>query len=72
MWTDPAYRGRGLGGVVLEMVVEDARRRGLVPHLFVMQDNPSAARLYERHGFVRSGLVEEHGGRLAEQLVREV
>jgi len=35
----------------------------------VMLENPEAARLYERHGFVRSGLIEEHGGRLAEQLV---
>ena len=34
-----------------------------------MRDNPDAGRLYERHGFVRSGLVEEHGGRPAEQLV---
>ena len=42
---------------------------GLRAHLFVMLENPEAARLYERHGFVRSGLIEEHGGRLAEQLV---
>ncbi|MCW2757630.1 MAG: hypothetical protein JWO46_1376 [Nocardioidaceae bacterium] len=68
MWTDPDFRGRGAGGEILEAVVAAARERGLLPHLFVMQANPEAARLYERHGFVRTGLVEEHGGRLAEEL----
>jgi len=69
MWTEPARRGEGLGGLVLDAVVEMARSAGLRAHLFVMRDNPDAGRLYERHGFVRSGLVEEHGGRPAEQLV---
>ncbi len=69
MWTEPARRGEGLGGRVLDAVVAMAQERGLTAHLFLMQANPEAARLYERHGFVRSGLVEEHGGRLAEQLV---
>lgn len=69
MWTESARRGQGLGGRVLDEVVALARSRGLVPHLFVMRANPEAGRLYERHGFVRSGLVEDHGGREAEQLV---
>ncbi|MEP6816876.1 MAG: hypothetical protein ABI873_15140, partial [Marmoricola sp.] len=61
--------GRRSGGMVLDQVVAEARERDLLPHLFVMRANPEAGRLYERHGFVRSGLVEEHGGREAEQLV---
>ena len=69
MWTEPERRGEGLGGQVLDAIVEMARSLGLRAHLFVMLDNPEVAHLYERHGFVRSGLIEEHGGRLAEQLV---
>jgi predicted GNAT family acetyltransferase len=69
MWTEPSRRGEGLGGMVLDAVVALAQSRGLQAHLFLMHENPEAGRLYERHGFVRSGLVEEHGGRLAEQLV---
>jgi len=69
MWTEPERRGEGLGGRVLDAIVDMARSLGLRAHLFVMLENPEAARLYERHGFARSGLIEEHGGRLAEQLV---
>jgi predicted GNAT family acetyltransferase len=69
MWTEPGHRGNGLGALVLDRVASLARSRGLVPHLFVMRDNPDAGRLFERLGFVRSGLVELHGGREAEQLV---
>jgi GNAT superfamily N-acetyltransferase len=69
MWTEPARRGEGLGGLVLDAVVAGALERGLVPHLFVMEANPEVGRLYRRHGFVASGLVEEHGGRPAAELV---
>ena len=69
MWTEPSRRGEGLGGQVLDEVVAMAQELGLTAHLFLMKANPEAGRLYERHGFVRSGLVEDHGGREAEQLV---
>ncbi len=69
MWTEPDCRGQGLGGRVLDAIVSLARSRHLVPHLFLMPGNGVAGRLYERHGFVRSGHVEDHGGREAEQLV---
>src|SRR3712207_4258130 len=58
MWTDPAYRGRGLGGLVLDRLVEHARERGMQLHLEVTEDNP-ALRLYERAGFVDTGDREE-------------
>ena len=70
MWTEPGRRGEGLAGRVLDEVVSLASSRGLAPHLFVMLANPEASRLFERHGFVRSGLVEDHGGRDAEELVQ--
>lgn len=69
MWTEPAWRGRGVGGQVLDAIVEYAGTLGLRPHLFAMQANPEAARLYLRHGFARSGLTEDHGGRPADELV---
>jgi GNAT superfamily N-acetyltransferase len=69
MWTPPERRGEGLGGRILDAVAGLARQRGRSAHLFVMLANSEAGRLYERHGFVRSGLVEEHGGRPAAELV---
>lgn len=72
MWTAPDWRGRGIGGAVLDAIVALAAERGVSARLFVMRANPDAARLYERHGFRPSGLVEEHGGRLAEELVLPV
>ncbi len=71
MWTEPDRRGEGIGGLVLDAIVDLARERGLRARLFVMRANPEAARLYERHGFRRSGLVQEHGGRAAEELVAD-
>ncbi|RLV50094.1 GNAT family N-acetyltransferase [Nocardioides mangrovicus] len=68
MWTRPERRGEGLGGRVLDAVTAWAVDQGLRPHLFAMLTNPDAERLYTRHGYVRTGLVEEHGGRLAAQL----
>ena len=47
MWTEPSRRGEGLGGLVLEAVVEMARSLRLRAHLFVMLDNPEAAHLYD-------------------------
>lgn len=55
MWTDPAWRGRGLGTAVLDQVVGWARGRGLRTDLWVADANPAARRLYERHGFRADG-----------------
>ena len=71
MWTDPRWRGQGIGGAVLDAVVAMGAERGLGARLFVMRANPDVARLYERRGFRRTGLVEEHGGRIAEEMVLE-
>lgn len=58
MWTDPAWRGNGVGGLVLEHVVGWAREHGLRPDLWVADANPAARRLYERRGFRPDGLSE--------------
>jgi ribosomal protein S18 acetylase RimI-like enzyme len=52
-------RGEGLGTLLLEALIVEARQRGLSAlSLSVEPDNP-AARLYERLGFIT---VEHHGG----------
>lgn len=58
MWTDPSWRGRGVGTRVLEHVVGWAAHRELRVHLWVADANPGARRLYERHGFRGDGRSE--------------
>jgi ribosomal-protein-alanine N-acetyltransferase len=50
----PAAQGKGLGGTLLEALVEQARRAGATSLLLeVRADNAPAIALYERHGFDR-------------------
>ncbi len=49
----PARQGRGLGGKVLELLLAETDAAGLPVRLHVLKQSP-AARLYERHGFVRT------------------
>lgn len=55
MWTEPSWRGHGVGRRVLDHVVAWARRRDLRPDLWVADANPEARRLYERYGFRANG-----------------
>jgi GNAT superfamily N-acetyltransferase len=55
MWTDPDWRGHGVGPRVLDHVVGWALDRGLQPDLRVADDNPSARRVYEQYGFRVAG-----------------
>ena len=49
-----AFRGRGVGGALLEALLERARAEGFgALSLSVEDGNDPAARLYERHGFRR-------------------
>jgi ribosomal protein S18 acetylase RimI-like enzyme len=56
MWVRPQARGRQVGRVLIEAVVEVARARE-VPrvHLWVTESNKPARRLYERCGFTPTG-----------------
>ena len=48
----PEYRGRGVGGRVLELIRDEARRLDInALHLEVARDNDAARRLYRRAGF---------------------
>ncbi|MGO4723419.1 MULTISPECIES: GNAT family N-acetyltransferase [unclassified Inquilinus] len=52
LYIEPAHRGRGHGGAVLEILAELLRAEAVhAVHLEVEAGNPGAARLYRRHGF---------------------
>ncbi|MGD9962178.1 GNAT family N-acetyltransferase [Nocardioides sp.] len=55
MWTDPAHRGRGLAGQVLERIVAAAGDEHRRVVLDVERRNTGARALYERFGFVATG-----------------
>lgn len=52
VWTDPAYRGRGLAAHLTAHLAGEAAREGIhLMHLQVEHDNLGAIRLYHRLGF---------------------
>ena len=55
MWTDPAWRGRGVGGAVLGRVVTWARGGDLRVVLWVADGIRGARRWFERQGFAADG-----------------
>jgi ribosomal protein S18 acetylase RimI-like enzyme len=58
MWVAPGARGRGVGDALVAEIVRYASDVGADGvHLDVADDNQAGRRLYERHGFRRSGEV---------------
>lgn len=58
MWVDPRFRGKGVGDALVTAVLDwarDRRYRDVV--LCVRAGNARAERLYERHGFARTGAL---------------
>jgi ribosomal protein S18 acetylase RimI-like enzyme len=53
----PQWRGRGVGGAILEAVIASARADGLAVGIFVEKYNPALS-LYRRLGFVETA---DHG-----------
>ncbi len=52
----PDNWGEGIGGMLVDTVLDEARSRGYgKAQLWAHKDNPRARRLYERRGFGRSG-----------------
>ena len=73
MWTDPAWRGRGVGRAVLDHLAAWSAQRGLRVHLDVETTNAGARRVYERAGFVATGELQplrEGSPYLIERMVR--
>ena len=57
LYVMPAAQGQGLGGRVLQGILEDADRRGLPVSVGALRDS-DANRFYRRHGFVQTGETE--------------
>jgi len=59
MWVHPAARGSGLGDLLVRTALSWAYEQG-VPEvrLWAAEGNRHAERLYERHGFRRTGIVQ--------------
>ena len=61
MMVDARWRGRGVGGALVEAIVEAARELGA--HKIALQvwpHNEAGLRLYRRHGFVEEGFLRRH------------
>lgn len=60
LWVDPRFRSQGVGTALVEAVLDWAKGEGFSQVLlWVTEMNQKAERLYERHGFARSGRVIE-------------
>ena len=56
LWVDPSFRGQGFGSALVDAVVAWAGSQGCSKILLWVTDvNKTAERLYERHGFTRTG-----------------
>lgn len=56
MWVSASVRGRGVGDLLVARALRAAAESGFTRvHLDVGEENLPAQRLYERHGFVRTG-----------------
>jgi len=61
MIVDASWRGRGVGGALVEEAIGWARRRGAHKlTLEVWPHNHAARRLYRRHGFAEEGVLRRH------------
>ncbi|MDP9842832.1 GNAT family N-acetyltransferase [Streptosporangium lutulentum] len=57
MWIDPAVRGRGAGGRLMDAALSQARKMGAEEvELWVVDGNESAIALYKSRGFTPSGM----------------
>ena len=58
---DRRYQGKGYGSVALGLILDELRKEGHFDHVevCVKKDDAEAIHLYEKHGFVDSGYVDE-------------
>ena len=54
----PEYRGKGVGGAMLERMMTEARKRGLRGISLSVDPGNQAVRLYRRHGFEQVGICD--------------
>ena len=58
---DQRYQGRGYGSAALGLILDELRKEGRYDHVevCVKKADAGAIRLYEKHGFVDSGYIDE-------------
>ena len=58
---DQRYQGRGYGSEALRLILDELRKEGRYDHVevCVKKADVEAIRLYEKHGFVDSGYIDE-------------
>ena len=57
MWVDPQQRGRGIGGMLVDAVIDWAKERGYQKILLDVGDyNAPAIALYKSKGFLETGI----------------
>jgi GNAT superfamily N-acetyltransferase len=60
LWVDPPARGRGVGDVLITTVMAWAKAAGNNQLLlWVTEGNVNAEKLYERHGFRKTGATQQ-------------
>ena len=58
-WVHPRARGKGVGDALLLATIESARAAGYGElFLWVVENNDHAQKLYQRHGFQRTGATQ--------------
>jgi GNAT superfamily N-acetyltransferase len=73
MWVAPAWRGHGVGDRLVEAVLAWAGGEGFTSvRLWIATGNPSAERLYARHGFATTGRIQPMGGERVDRLEFEM
>jgi ribosomal protein S18 acetylase RimI-like enzyme len=66
VWVDPHFRRRGIGDALIVAVIEWAKHKDLRQALlYVNEGCDDAERLYQRHGFRRTGEAQRVDGDLA-------
>jgi ribosomal protein S18 acetylase RimI-like enzyme len=67
LWVEPAHRGTGVAGQLIDRVVGWAAASGRRTFLMVRDDNLGAIRAYIRAGFVDHGVPEDWPGDAAKE-----
>jgi len=69
IYLDRAFRGQGIGGLLLGEIIRIARERGLrVMIADIEAGNTASIRLHERFGFTHAGLLRGIGTKFDERL----
>jgi len=71
LWVDPGARRLGAADTLMAAALTSATAHGRHLKLYVVETNVAARRLYERHGFVRTGAEQRlDDGRIEVEMTR--